>query len=125
MNEEAINHLFLFLFTILPPPRMVHQEHAMMETTKRFQLHNRSLNTRLLSFCLFFTANNMSDKASQDLMAYIRKHPEVLSLLPKGQSEELDALCKQFADKLAFDPTFMMEHSAATGTLSQASRVTC
>ncbi|QPB44324.1 hypothetical protein [Medusavirus stheno T3] len=54
----------------------------------------------------------MSDKASQDLAAYIRKHPEVLSLLPKGQSEELDALCKQFADQLSVDPDFMRKHGA-------------
>jgi hypothetical protein len=52
----------------------------------------------------------MSDtKALRDLAAFVNKHPEVLSLLPKGQSGELDALCKRFADKLEVDPSFMMK----------------
>lgn len=60
------------------------------------------------------------DKVSQALAAYIRKHPEVLSLLPKGQSEELDALCKRFSDELSVgvNVEFLRKHSAILSPLS-------
>ncbi|BBI30280.1 hypothetical protein QKT49_gp140 [Acanthamoeba castellanii medusavirus] len=54
------------------------------------------------------------DRMSQELAAYIRKHPEVLSLLPKGHSDELDALRKRFSDGLSvsINGDFMRRHGA-------------